>query len=85
MDGAENLLRVKAYYETKSSEIDQSRHRKKFNFSTFPNRNQIFKLVENFEAHGSCKDLRVTRSSPSGPIVIPQKTSLGFKSQSLGV
>ena len=32
----------------------------KFNFDTFANRSQIFKLVKNFEAHGTGEDYRAT-------------------------
>ena len=54
------------YYETKPYKTIQIRHRRKFNFTTFPNRNQIFKSLKNFEVHGTCKDRRVTGSSPIG-------------------
>ena len=42
----------------------------KFNFNTFPNRSQIFKLVKNFKTYDTCKDRRVTGSSPSGSLMI---------------
>ena len=41
--------------------------RRKFNFHAFPNRNQIFKLVKDFEAPGTCEDRRVRGPSPSEP------------------
>ena len=58
---------MKTYCETKSFKIAQARHRRKFNLNTLPNGSQIFKLVKNFEAHGTCEHRRVTDSSPTRP------------------
>ena len=55
---------VKTYYETKSFIIVRTRYKRKFNFNTFPNRSQIFKLIKNVEAHGACEGYRATGSSP---------------------
>ena len=60
---------VTTYYETKSFKIVWTRYRRKFNFITFPNRSQIFKLVKNSEAHGSCEDHGAMISSPCGPLI----------------
>ena len=43
------------YDETKSLKIVQNRYRGKFNFNSFPNKSQIFKLIKNFEADGTCE------------------------------
>ena len=59
----------KTYYEIKSFKIVQARYRRKFNFNTFPNRSQIYKLVKNFEAQGTCEDSWATCSSPSGTLI----------------
>ena len=61
---------VKTYVKTKSFKIVQARFRQKFNLNTFPNKSQIFKLVKNFEAHGTCEHSRVMGSSPSGPPIM---------------
>ena len=58
---------VKTYYETKTFKIVQARYRRKLNFNTFPNKSQIFKLVKNFEVHGTYEDHSAISSSPSGP------------------
>ena len=51
--------------------VDQASYRRNFNFKTFQNRSQIFKLDKNFEAHASCKDHWAISSSPSGsPITV---------------
>ena len=63
----QKIFCVKTYYETKSFQIVQARFRRKFSFNKFPNRSQIFKLVEKFETHGTCGDRMVTGSSLSGP------------------
>jgi hypothetical protein len=62
----QKIFCVKTYYETKSFKIVQARYKRKFNFNTFLSRNQIFKLVKNFEAYGTCEDRRATGSSPCG-------------------
>ena len=48
-----------------------NRYKIKFNFNTFPNRNQIFKLIKNFETH---------RSMVFSLLEHP-RMSLGFKNQ----
>ena len=53
MSWMQNIFCAKTYYETKSFMPVQAKYRKNFNFNTFPNKSQIFKLVENFEAHGT--------------------------------
>ena len=57
----------KTYYETKSLNIILVKFGRKFNFNTFPNKNQIFKLIKNFEVHGTCEDRKAMGSSPFGP------------------
>ena len=59
----EKILSVKRYYETKIFKIVQAIYRKKININTFLNRSQIFKLVKNFEAHGTWEVLKTTSSS----------------------
>ena len=66
-DGAEHLLCEHILRKTKSATIVQARYRRKINDISFPNRNHIFKPVKNFQAHGTCEDLKATGSSPSGP------------------
>ena len=63
----QKIFCVNTYYETKPFKIVQPRYRRKFNYNTFPNRRQIFKLVKNFEAHSTCEDSRTTGSLTSGP------------------
>ena len=65
----EQIFCVKIYYKTKSFKILQARYRGKFDFNTFPNGNQIFKLVKNFETHGTYEDHRAKGFSPSGPSI----------------
>ena len=48
------------YISISSFKIVQARYRTKFNFKSFPNRSQIFKLVKNLEAHGSSKSCMAT-------------------------
>ena len=61
----EQIFCEKTYKEKKSFKIVQGRFRRKFfNFNTFSNRVRFFKLVKNFEAHGTYEDCRTTDSSP---------------------
>ena len=62
----QKILYVKTNYITKSFKIFQARYKIKFNFKTFPNRSQIFKLIKNSEVHGTSEDCRATGSPPSG-------------------
>ena len=67
----EQIFYVKTYYETKSFQSVQAKYKRKLHFVTFPNQNQIFKLVKNFEAHSTFEDYRATSTSPPGlPITI---------------
>ena len=62
---------IKAYNETKSFKNAQARYRINFNFDTFQNKTQIFKLVKNFKAHSIYEDRRTTCSTLSRfPITI---------------
>ena len=70
-DGAEDTL-SEDYYETKFFKIVHARYQQKINFDTFP-KIQIFKLVKNFEAHGSYEDHRATGSSLSGHLIIQEE------------
>ena len=69
----QKIFYVKAYCETKSFKIVQARYTRKFNFITFLNRTQIFKLVKNFETQGTWEDSGTMGSSPSGPLIIQEE------------
>ena len=61
-------------YITKLSLSRQlKQNRKKFSFNTFPNRNQVLKLVKKFENHITCEDRGATGSSLTGPLIIEQE------------
>ena len=56
---------MRTYYKIKSFNIVQERYRSKFNFNTFTNRSQIFKLVKNIEAHDTWENSKAASSSQS--------------------
>ena len=60
----QKIFCVKTYYKTKSFQMVHEIYTRKFNFYISPNRSQIFKLVKNFEAHGTCEDHRAMGSHP---------------------
>ena len=61
----EQIFFMQRHYKTRPYKIVQIRHRRKFNFNSFPKRSQILKLVMNFEAYSTFEDRKVTDSSPS--------------------
>ena len=66
---------AKINYGTESLKSVSARYRKNFNFNTFRNRNHIFKLVKNFELHGTYEDYSETGSSPFGSTIIQGKNA----------
>ena len=61
---AQKIFCVWAYNKTTSFKIVQERYGRNGKLNTFPNWNQIFKLVQNFEAYSTCEDHRATYSTP---------------------
>ena len=59
--------------ETKSFKIIQVKYTRKFNFKTFPNKDLIFNLVKNFEAHDACENRGAASSSPFGLSIIQEE------------
>ena len=79
----QKIFCVKTYYWPKYSKIVQARYRKKFSFNIFLNRSQIYKLVKNFEAHGTDKGHRAMGSLPPRPLITIQTPKKVTKVQEL--
>ena len=76
---AQKTFWMKTDNKIKSFKTVQARYKKKFHFNTFPNTTQIFKLINNFEAHSICEDHRVTGSSISGPPITLEECGIHYQ------
>ena len=57
----EDILRIWVFQD-----FSRKIKKMKFNFNIFWNKRQIYKLVKNFEARGTCEDWRAACFSPLG-------------------